>query len=84
MPFIQARALDTLPPQPNVLEASNQYSEYTRDPNTVALHSNVLEAETIHMALNTVDRDPKGSADFTGVAWCYTNKWWIEVVISSL
>ena len=68
MLFIHACAHNTLPLQQNVSEASNQYSEYTRDPNTVALHPNVLEAKIIHMALNTVDRDPKGSADFTGVA----------------
>ena len=68
MPLILARALNTLPLQPNVSEASNQYSEYTRDPNTVSLCPNVLEEEIIHMALNTVDPDPKGSADFTGVA----------------
>ena len=65
MPLILARALNTLPLQPNVSEASNQYSEYTRDPNTVALHPNVLEAKIIHMALNTVDPNPKGaSRDF--------------------
>ena len=68
MPLILARALNALPQQQNVSEALNQCSEYTRDPNTVSLCPNVLEAEIIHMALNTVDPDPKGSADFTGVA----------------
>ena len=67
MPLILARALNTLPLQPNVSEASNQYSEYTRDPNTVALHPNVLEAEIIQLALDTVDRDPKRFAQTSQV-----------------
>ena len=70
VPLILARDLNTLPLRQNISEASNQYSEYTRDPNTVAPYTNVLEAEIIQMALNTVDPDRK---DFTGVG-IYTNK----------
>ena len=37
VPLILARDLNTLPLRQNVSEATNQYSEYTRDLNTVAL-----------------------------------------------
>ena len=64
---IHPSVLYTLPLENNVKESPTQCNEYTRDPNTVALHPNVLEAEIIQLALDTVDRDPKRFAQTSQV-----------------